>query len=268
MSRLYPQQEHEALGKRRSRAWQKTYCRPIYLYQKKLPALKKKTIRKFTFEFLSIFIAVIAAFAVNNWNDNRRDGNAESKILSEIVHGLEKDIDDVNLNVSGHEEGIKACKYWRKLFRNESVNLDSLQQYYFVLTRDFVSIQNTAGYETLKSKGLELIQNDSLRTQLVALYEYDYKTLLKLEEEYSELQFQENYFKAINTLVAPKLQYNAKGNIVGMALPHNFSEADVNILLSYLWKIQINRMFVLASYKDVIAKIDDLKEEIEKELKR
>lgn len=228
--------------------------------------MKSKKIRKYAFEFLSIFIAVVAAFALDNWNDNRRDSHAESKILTEIVNGLEKDIDDVNINVAGHEEGIESCKYWRKLFRNETVNLDSLQQYYFLLTRDFVSIQNTSGYETLKSRGLELIQNDSLRTQLIALYEYDYQTLLKLEEGYSELQFQENYFKALNTLVAPKFQYDAKGNIAGMTLPHNFSKADVNILLSYLWKIQINRRFILVSYKDVKNKIGELKEAIEEEL--
>jgi hypothetical protein len=78
--------------------------------------------------------------------------------------------------------------FWRKVFTNEATNLDSVRQYYFLLTRDFVSIQSTSGYETLKSKGLELIKNDSLRTKIISLYEYDYKTLTQVEEEYNELQ--------------------------------------------------------------------------------
>ncbi len=230
--------------------------------------MKKRNWKKYTFEFLSIFIAVISAFALNNWNDNRRENKAESKILSEILNGLEKDIDDVKLNVLGHEEGIKACKFWRNIFTDKSPNLDTLQQYYFVLTRDFVSIQNTSGYETLKSKGLELIKNDSLRTKIISLYEYDYKTLMKLEEEYNELQFQKNYFHEINKLIAPKFQYDLKGNISGLEMPLNINKTERNILLSYLWKIQVNRKFILQYYSQVDEKINTLREEIEKELKR
>lgn len=230
--------------------------------------MKKRNWKKYTFEFLSIFIAVISAFALNNWNDNNRDSKAESKILSEILYGLEKDIKDVKLNVEGHEQGIKACVFWRNVFTDRASNLDTLQQYYFLLTRDFVSIQNTSGYETLKSKGLELIKNDSLRTKIISLYEYDYKTLLKLEEGYNELQFQENYFHEINKLIAPKFQYDLKGDISGLELPLGINKSERNILLSYLWKIQINRKFILQSYADVEGKIYKLSKEIEKELKR
>ena len=131
--------------------------------------------RKYTFEFLSIFIAVISAFALENWNENRRDSLAESGILSEILNGLQKDLDDVRDNSYGHKQGIRACAFWRQVLSAESVNMDSVSQYFYILTRDFISIQNTSGYETLKSKGLELIKNDTLRTEINSLYEYDYK---------------------------------------------------------------------------------------------
>ena len=54
--------------------------------------MKKRNWRKYSVEFLSIFTAVISAFALNNWNDNRKDQNAEQKILIEIKNGLEKDL--------------------------------------------------------------------------------------------------------------------------------------------------------------------------------
>ena len=223
--------------------------------------------KKYTFEFLSIFIAVIAAFALNNWNDNRRDNKAESRILSEIFHGLEKDMADVKLNVMGHEQGIKACEFWRKVFKGEATQVDSLQMHYFILTRDFVSIQNTSGFETLKSRGLELIKNDSLRTQIIALYEYDYKTLMKLEEQYNELQFQENYFQEINRHIAPQFEFDIKGNIIGMELPLQITKSEKHILLSYLWKMRVNRKFILEYYDEVQEKIEQLRLAIEKELK-
>jgi hypothetical protein len=193
---------------------------------------KVKNWKKRGFEFLSIFIAVISAFALNNWNEDRRDDNSGSKILIEIANGLEKD-----------------------LLADKQINSDSLMYHYFNLTRDFVSIQNVAGYETLKSQGLELIKNDSLRLKIISLYEYDYNTLRKLEEEYSEMQFQESYFKEINNDLAPNFKFNENGNITGIDLPIKISDDRKKILLLYLWKIQTNRNFILNYYSDIERKI-------------
>jgi hypothetical protein len=214
------------------------------------------------FEFLSIFIAVIAAFALDNWNENRKERLAESKILIEISNGLDKDLEDININMFGHEEGIKATQFFKEVISGKAVTSDSVLQHYFSLTRDFVSIQNTSGYETLKSRGLELIDNDSLRTKIISLYEYDYTTLKKLEEEYYELQFQENYFEAINRAVAPHFIIDDNMNITGLRTPIQLPEDEKKILLSYLWKIGVNRNFILQYYKGVKAKIKAIQKEI------
>lgn len=231
--------------------------------------IKTKNInwRKITLDFLSIFVAVIAAFALNNWNENRRDTITANKILAEISNGLEKDIEDVRINKGGHEDGILACKFWRKVIDNEAINLDTLPQHYFNLTRDYVAIQNISGYESLKSRGLELIKNDSLRFQIITLYEYDYNTLKKFEEEYIEMQYQQSYFEPINQLIAPKFKFDDKGNIIGLNLPLNFSTEEKNLLLSYLWKIQVNRAFILRLYPQIEEKIIKLRAAIQKELK-
>ena len=229
--------------------------------------MKKRKWKKYAFEFLSIFIALISAFALSNWNDNRKDSLAESKILLEILNGLEKDKVDVEANVGGHKYGIKSCQFWREIFNNQSPNLDSIQQHYFVLTRDFISIQNISGYETLKSKGFELIKNDSLRTKIISLYEYDYQNIKKLEEEYNELQFQKNYFNEINRIIAPYFNFDLKGNIIGIELPIKLTESERKILLSYIWKIQTNRAFILKVYDETEKNITELTKRIEKELK-
>ncbi len=223
--------------------------------------------QKYAFEFLSIFIAVIAAFALSNWNDNRRDDRAASKILLEISNGLEKDLADAEINLGGHDLGIRACKYWRQILQGGEVDTDSLATFYLALTRDFTSIQNTSGYETLKSRGFELIQNDSLRADIISLYEFDYQSLHKMEEEYYELQFQENYFHRVNDLIAPHLIYDQAGNIVGLDEPLRISDADRRVILSYLWKIQFNRQFVTRFYNQVKLEIKDLKAAITRELK-
>ncbi len=222
--------------------------------------------RKYILEFLSIFIAVVSAFALNNWNENRRDNEAESKILSEILNGLEKDKEDVAVNIMGHRYGIKSCDFWRKIFDGEQPNLDTLENYYSVLTRDFISIQNRSGYETLKSKGFELIRNDTLREKIISLYEFDYQILEKLEEEYTEMKFYENYFEEFNEVLAPHFIYDDQANLSSMSLPLNIDDIKKKLLHSYLYKIKVNRKFILDFYEEVDVKIENLMEEIEDEL--
>ncbi len=221
--------------------------------------------KRYAMEFISIFVAVISAFALNNWSENRRDEKASVKILTEISNGLDKDLNDIKINIAGHKSGISACKYWRKVLTHQDVDTDSVSIYYFILTRDFFSAQNNSGYETLKSKGLELIANDSLRFDIISLYEYDYTSLKTMEEEYFEMQFQENYFHDFNKMIAPNFEFDNKGNIKSIHLPLKISEKESKILLAYLWKIQINRKFVLAYYEGMEKKIANIVQRIKKE---
>ncbi len=222
--------------------------------------------KSYAWEFFTIFIAVIAAFTLNNWNENRRDNRAATKILTEISNGLQKDLVDININIFGHNEGTAACKYWRKIIQNEEVDTDSLGQYYLALTRDFFSAQNNSGYETLKSRGLELLQNDSLRFDIISLYEYDYESLKTMEENYYEMQFQANYFKEFNDVFAPHFEFDEFGNIVGINTPLDISTETKQVLLAYLWKIQLNRRFILIYYASMEQKIKGIMERIEAEI--
>ena len=216
---------------------------------------------------MSIFIAVVAAFALNNWNDNRNADKSESKILIEIANGLEKDLEDIKQNEKGHKQGISACKYFRDAMSNRNVTSDSLMSHDNSLTRDYISIQNTAGYQTLKSRGIELIKNDSLRLKIISLYEFDYQILRKLEEEYYEMQFHKNYFKEINKSILPNFNFDENNMISGVNLPLKMPIEEKKILLMYLLKIQGNRNFILSFYAQIENKITEVQKSINQEIK-
>ncbi|MEM6804198.1 MAG: hypothetical protein AAF696_22530, partial [Bacteroidota bacterium] len=189
-----------------------------------------------------------------------------NKILVEISNGLQKDLVDININVLGHKEGIRACNYWRKILTDQEVSYDSINQQYLALTRDFFSAQNSSGYETLKSRGLELLKNDSLRYDIIALYEYDYSSLKTMEENYFEMQFQENYFQEFNRLLAPQFEFDLKGNIRSLNTPLKITDANKKISLAHLWKIQVNRNFILSYYASMEQKIKSIDQRIKKEI--
>ena len=227
-----------------------------------LPFLKKH----FS-EFAMIFISVILAFALTEWSNNQGKKVSEEKIFLEILNGLKKDSIDLTGNIDAHKNGVKACNYWRKVITENKADKDSLIGYYFLLTRNVISIQNISGYETLKSKGLETIKNDTLRAKIINLYEFDYQVMKKFEEDYKENQFFDNYFFQINEKIAPNLKFDSNGNIYDINLPLTITNSEKNILLSYLWKIQMSRIEREYAGKSLKKKINTLYKEIDKEIK-
>ncbi|MCB9182901.1 MAG: hypothetical protein H6591_03210 [Flavobacteriales bacterium] len=221
---------------------------------------------KYAFEFVLIFVAVVAAFALNQWSSDKRDAHAEEKILREIHSGLGKDLYDVRLNVSGHEKGLAACAFWRKVLRGEQVDIDSLDQRVKYLTRDFVCLQNSSGYQSLRSRGLELVTDDSLRSDIISLYEYDLVVLAKLEETYAEMQFFAHFQSLFSEVVGPYLRFADTGVPQGLDLPLTVTEDERRRFLLAIWRIESNRRFAQRHYERVQERIGQVRDHIDRVL--
>ena len=203
--------------------------------------IKFKNMRKYLFEFLSIFLAVSLAFILDRWNDNRKDRIAENKIIEEIYNGLERDSIDIANDEQYYKITFRSLKYFNEILDGKSVENDSLVAFYFLLSRDIIVVQNKSGYESLKSRGLETIKNDTLRTKIINLYEVDYELERKFSEEYSENKFMQNYFHKINDAIAPYFEYDSTNNIKGVRLPIELNQKERSLLKSYLWKIAVGK---------------------------
>ncbi len=225
---------------------------------------KRKWYRYF-FEFLSIFIAVISAFALNSWNENRRDRNAEEKILAEIKSGLHLDLFDMNQNRLGHTFGLTMCRHFRNLLNNKTYPKDSLTFAYIYMFMDASAISNKTGYESLKSKGLEIVENDSIRFQIVELYDYYYQIMYKNEEVSESLQIFKNYFNSVNKIMTKYLVYNENGRLIDFKNIQNMPENERNEILGYLNVMENSRTIRLRDYKIIEEKINKLIASIDKD---
>ncbi len=95
---------------------------------------------------------------------------------------------------------------------------------------------------------------------------YD-QILEKLEEDYSEMQFNANYYGPLNKLLHPHYIFDEKGNLMGIEQPLPLSETQRKEMLSYLYRIEGNRKFILNYYGVLETKVEELIGGIEGELK-
>lgn len=132
--------------------------------------------------------------------------------------------------------------------------------------RDFICIQNSSGYESLKSKGLDLIKNDSLRHYIINLYDFEYEIIEKLEENYFEMQFYQSFHKEFNMHFSKSMLFNDTGQLVRIQQPLSLDEDVRKELLTYLWRIENNRRYTMRYYKQIEISITSLINRIDAEL--
>lgn len=234
---------------------------------------KNNNWKKYFFEFLSIFVAVLSAFALSNWNDNRNNKHSEQKILIEIKNSIEIDLKDFTININNNKFSLSADETFRKLLSNNEVeNINVNQEFvardYILLFRDYIPIINKSAYESLKANNLKTVTNDSLRIQIIELYDYYYSIIEKLEYEVPEMQSYKNYFQNTNAILYPYMEFDENGNLIKMNDLTNLTQNNKKEILSYLWRIRSNRHFKLSRYEVIIEKMNELKLSIKNELEK
>ncbi len=223
--------------------------------------------KKYVFETLSIFIAVVSAFALNNWNLNRRDRIAEKEILIEVSNGIENDLLTFKQNKSGNTIAKKSCSFIRDLEENKTVKQDSIQEYYYYLVTDLIFTSNKTGYQGLSARGLDIIKDNLLRKRIAYYYNYYFDILTKIEEQNEQAQAYKNYFFPINNMLAEYMRFNEKGELIEIKQPINLSEIDKKKLYSYLWQLEVNRQAKIDLYTMLEEQLKVVQEHVKTTLK-
>jgi len=133
-------------------------------------------------EIVLVVIGILIALQINNWNEHKKLRNKELMLLSEMHSNLEDDLSDLRYNVEQNALRIKTNEVIRTAIENKLEYSDSLDSYFGKLFGNFQLSENTAAWENLKSVGLDLISNDSLRNSISYLYANKYKYLENLEK--------------------------------------------------------------------------------------
>jgi hypothetical protein len=204
-------------------------------------------------------LGILLALWINNLDEQRKKRVIEQKTLHEIKVGLLQDRKDLLETINGYNYRVYTIATLLDYLGRTQIPRDSLARRVTDLVGYSFLLANTAAYETLKSRGLETITNDSLRLGITKLYDVEYEAILTSESHLNEVY---------NGMLLPYLVHH---------LPLGSTEltpAEVQKILQdrpfqqMLWQVRMLNQSTLDHYKVALRALENQLAQIETELNR
>jgi len=135
-------------------------------------------------EILLVVIGILIALQLNNWNTEQKAASEELKILQEMRYNLAGDLEDCYWNINKQSDLSRSNSSVLRHLQELTPLNDSLEFHYGNLIYSTTQRRNMSAYDHLKAKGIDLIQNDSLRRNITAVYSERYYYIERQELEY------------------------------------------------------------------------------------
>lgn len=210
-------------------------------------------------EILLVVIGIMIAVSLNNWNDDRKAILQEQKSLAELQSALRADLVDIQFNISWHESAKNACEILLKVYEEKTPYHDSLGNHFGSMGRFSQFLPELGTYESIKSNGIGLISDDSLRIKIAHYYENEIKYALGNEEiNRSLLPFDFELFRK---------HFYVK-ELVSYAVPIDYKALmQDESFRSYLYSTRAFRSLEEEMFRELEKSCQNLIDRIEEELK-
>ena len=129
-------------------------------------------------EIILVVIGILIALQINNWNENRKLKNQELNLLADIRTNLISTFNTFKNDSLNNQRDILQYEKIEYYIENDLKYNKALDSAFGVLTFWSTPYITSTAYNTLQSKGLDLIQNERVRQDIVDIYEVDLKNLL------------------------------------------------------------------------------------------
>lgn len=219
---------------------------------------QKLTLKYAIGEIILIFIGITVAIWFNNWNEARKLKKVEINTLIELKKAFQQDHADIKDNIKGYASRAELYESIIYHLENKIPFNDTLQQELQYMRGITTFLPTMGPYETLKSRGLELISNNELRLKISKIYEYQYTRIVNAESLHHQHRL--DYLKPE---IIDKLDLSKKLQ----PLDYKALKNDFKFKQIIYWALLINQDLANA-YKWIASEVELLIKDLETEINR
>ena len=126
-------------------------------------------------EIVLVVIGILIALQINNWNENKKRTALEVKHLKELKSDIIETLKDAKIDENLYRNDIQSILYLQDFFFKKIAYHDSLAYHFYRSVEHYQLYSKTSAFESIKSIGLDIISNDSLRLGITDFYQIQIK---------------------------------------------------------------------------------------------
>ncbi|MBS1557551.1 MAG: hypothetical protein JST69_02390 [Bacteroidetes bacterium] len=229
---------------------------------------------KYIIEVIVVIIGILIAYNLEQWSNTRNNKRREIEVLKEFKAALGADLIEIKKNIREHENSILASRIVLKVIKDNLPYSDSLDAC-FAYTHAFTVFSGRVGpIEQLKNTNLEIISNDTLRLNIISIYDEAFTRLRLVElvilRDYEQLRdFDRLYFDAYD---AEGVSTNKSVPLPfwGIMHPIRFTELKTSPEYAALLRARISnqRGLLRGTYNPIANSLSNLLNQIDRELEK
>ena len=218
-------------------------------------------------EIVLVVIGILIALQINNWNEKRKIKHKETVILKELLTSINSDLKAYesfsDLRLERKKRGLDSLFVY--VFEKKEIKGSLFIDFYTNMNQDIFVRFDNGPFEDLKSSGLDIISNDSLRTSINNAYTVKlplYTNLSNILYDESKPEISKLEHKFLNLI--PIIHKDGRKH-----LNLNLKEIDILNNQDFLWILHIEQK----KYREYTSQVNqirttlsELKTDIEKEL--
>jgi len=236
---------------------------PFFRKIRKTLADDNKPLKYFRYaigEIVLVVIGILIALSINNWNENRKMDLQEIKLLSDLHLELKKTLDEIQVGMTFNNISIDDINKIENYIKNDLPYSTELDSSFGRIPHNFAGSVNSAAYNSLKTMGIGIIQNEKLRIDIINMYDVKFLTI-------PDYTIDENLIRSsiVFPFYAKHVMYSE--NSTYMATPNNFNDLRNNPeFLNILRLIKRQRIRGIERFDDVLISLNKLIYDLKTEL--
>jgi hypothetical protein len=140
----------------------------------KLKSTLRKGLPSALLEIALIFVGITLAIAFENWNTERSEREEELALLADLRSNLEENLVILEEMTEFNKQTIASLETVLEYIETKRPYSESLASHLGIIDNWSSPHLTSSAYQTLKSRGLEIISDSELRHQIVRLFDVDY----------------------------------------------------------------------------------------------
>jgi hypothetical protein len=230
---------------------------------------KNKTGKYFKYAFGEIVLVVIGiliALSINNWNEKRKLKSEELKILQNFKESLIADSSYIIDSDQVYSKARNSINYLIDYMDRDLTYKDSLKYHFGNISSDWGIGYDFTTYDMLKSKDLNLISNENLRSDIIHYYTYAGGTVLGLTKRYTDVI--ENASRTIFSKHFDQMWSSRLDDFQSEMVPIDYEALKKDQQFRYFLKTLRNQNYWLIenTFKTSLERLNNLIIEIDKEI--